>query len=138
MTRARVIVVSCGALVIACAPAPPTGLQPTTESVVAQILAPSCGTSGCHSRPEPQQGLDLSSADGIMRTAISRPPTIGTAASRYPSIITPGDPDASFLVAKITLPGADEGVPMPPTEYMLTDDAVRTIRDWITQMPASP
>lgn len=117
--------------------AQPVGLAPTTESVVANVFQPACGTSGCHSPPEPQQGLDLSSAEGIARTAIGRAPTLGTASLRYPAIIVPGDPDASFLIAKVTLPGADEGVPMPPTEYMLTDEAVTTLRDWIASMPAS-
>jgi hypothetical protein len=138
--RTAAALVACAAWALAtsgCAPAP-NRLEPTTESLVRNVFQPTCGTSGCHSQPEPQQGLDLSSADGILRTAIGQPPSIGTAATRYPSLIVPGDPDASFLVAKITLPGADEGVPMPPTDYMLTDEAVTTIRDWIRAMPASP
>lgn len=133
-TRSGLVLLAATAVITGCA-ARPVGLEPTTESVVTNILAPSCGTSGCHSQPEPQQGLDLSSGEAIMRTAVSRPPTVGSAPRLYPAIIVPGDPDASFLVAKITLPGADEGVPMPPTDFMLTDEAVQTIRDWIRAMP---
>lgn len=130
------LVTMTGALGAGCAQQPNT-LEPTTESLVRNVFLPTCGTSGCHSQPEPQQGLDLSSADGLMRTAIGRPPTIGSAAGRYPAIIVPGDPDASFLIAKITLPGADDGVPMPPTDYMLTEEAVATVRAWIASMPRS-
>lgn len=117
-----------------CAPRPST-LEPTTESLVYNVFQPSCGTSGCHAQPEPAQGLDLSSAGGIERTALSVPPSIGSASGRYPAIVVPGDPDASFLVAKITLPGADDGLPMPPTDYMLTDEAVEAVRAWIAAMP---
>ncbi len=139
MSRAAprsMVVAALLAALVGCAP-PPNRLEPTTESLVRNVFLPSCGTSACHSQPEPQQGLDLSSAEGIARTAIGRPPTIGSAAARFPAIIVPGDPDASFLIAKITQPGADDGLPMPPTDYMLTDEAVSAVRAWIAAMPAS-
>lgn len=123
-----------GSALLGCAPEPSV-LEPTTESLTEHVFAPHCGTSGCHSHPDPVQGLDLSSTDAVLRTAISRPATVGSAPRLYAAIVAPGDPDGSFLLAKITLPGADEGVPMPPSEWMLDEETVAVVRAWIANMP---
>ncbi|MDQ3037119.1 MAG: hypothetical protein M3Y87_32295 [Myxococcota bacterium] len=126
---------TCALALCGCAPEPPPSDWPL-ERIVGEILEPSCGQSGCHSHPEPAQGLDLSSADAVLRTAVGRSPTIGSASGLYPAIVVPGDPERSFLIAKVTLPGADEGLPMPPNEWMLTEEAVEVLREWIATMPA--
>ncbi|TNE86475.1 MAG: hypothetical protein EP330_22315 [Deltaproteobacteria bacterium] len=113
----------------------PRVLEPTTPSVHAFILEPACASAGCHLRPEPQQGLDYYDLDSTLATMVDQPPTVGLAAEAYDAIVVPGDPDGSFLIAKITSPGVEQGVAMPPTEWQLTDEAVEVIREWIAQLP---
>jgi hypothetical protein len=113
-------------------------LEPTFRGVQEAILEPTCALASCHRNPDPQQGLDFSNQARTRETAFNVPPLVGSAAERYPGIIVPGDADASFLIAKVTQPGADDGLPMPPTELMLTEEAVETLRQWIDEMEVAP
>jgi hypothetical protein len=72
----------------------------------------------------------------MLANTIDVPPYIGEASAPFDVRIAPGDPDRSFLIAKITLPGAGQGLKMPPTDMQLTDEAVDVIREWIEQMDA--
>jgi len=66
---------------------------------------------------------------------VNIPPSVGTAAASFPAIVFPASPEDSFLVAKVTHPGLDHGLPMPPTDQMLTEEAVDAIRAWIASLP---
>lgn len=110
-------------------------LAPTTESVHTNILEPACGQSGCHLRPQPQQGLDYYDVESTLNTMVDVPPTVGAAAAIYPAIVVPGDPDASFLMVKVLVPGVEQGVAMPPSDEQLTEEAIETLRLWIEGLP---
>jgi hypothetical protein len=112
----------------------PTSLQPTTASVQAVVFGPYCATTECHAPPEPKEGLDFTSVASLKMTAFNVPPQVGNAAAIYPAIVTPGDPDRSFLIAKVTEPGVEQGAAMPPTDQQLTADTVAVLRQWITDL----
>ena len=49
-------------------------------------------------------------------------------------VVTPGDPEGSFLYELITLPEDDVDV-MPPSDGKLTPEEIATIRRWIEELP---
>ena len=128
--RATVMLVAAAALSACGAPT----LQPTTASVQAVVFGPYCATTECHAPPEPKEDLDFTSVSSLKRTAFNVPPMVGNAAAIYPAIIVPGDPDRSFLMAKVTEPGVEQGAAMPPTNQQLTDETVAVLRQWIMEL----
>ena len=132
MSLARIIVpVLAVVTLVGCGP---STLQPTTASVQAVVLGPYCATRECHAQPEPQEGLDFTSVASLKATAIGVAPQVGNAAAIYPAIIDPGNPDGSFLIAKVTEPGVEQGLAMPPTDQQLTDETIAVLRQWITEL----
>ena len=122
-------------VLVACACDPGTAeLEPTTESLHEHVFRPHCALPQCHAPPEPREGLDFSTVQSTLETAVNVAPRVGTAAESYPAIVVPGSPEESFLVAKVTHPGLDRGLPMPPTDEQLTDEAVAAIEEWIARM----
>jgi hypothetical protein len=109
-------------------------LEPTTESLQRWVFTPHCANDGCHGSIDPASGLDLHTEESSLRFMVNIPPSVGTAAASFPAIVRPGSPEDSFLVAKVTHPGLDHGLPMPPTDQMLTEEAVDSIRAWIASM----
>jgi mono/diheme cytochrome c family protein len=91
------------------APAPP----PSFAADVAPLFARWC--VGCHGPGEQQGGLRLDDYDAVLRGGDSGPPLIA------------GDPDASYLVAKIE---RRDRPPMPPRKR-LSATGVATLRAWI-------
>lgn len=86
----------------------------TCADVLAAFKAAGCAGQSCHDSATPRMGLDLSSREGLLTTAISRvahqaetgskagapledPPRVGT---QMP-IIDPGRPDNSYLLYKL-------------------------------------
>ncbi len=109
----------------AAAPAAPADL----EAKVAAILE---DCTMCHDEggdPDEPGGLDLS---GPPSALIGR----RSAANGKP-LIVPGQPEQSYLLAK--LEGADgiAGDVMPLGEEPLSDDDLAVVRDWIASLPAS-
>jgi uncharacterized membrane protein len=45
--------------------------------------------------------------------------------------VKPGDPDHSFVVRKVELPGIGEGAAMPPGNQELTEYYRSMLRSWI-------
>jgi hypothetical protein len=111
---------------------------PTYAADIAPILVPSCGTtSGCHVTTDVSPavvGLDFSGSP----TAFVGKKRIGDDTE---IIVTPGDPDASFLLNKVipNLTGAGLaceatascGSPMPLIGDKLTPNRIENIRRWI-------
>lgn len=93
---------SCGVDTAACrAPrelAGPPPAQATTADVQA-ILAHDCALGGCHLRAPGAGGLVLAVSSTAWRAA-----TVGIAAQQNPAmaLVTPGDPDHSWLAVKIS------------------------------------
>lgn len=71
----------------------------------------------CHSGPNAQQGLQISSAAGLLRGGAS-----GAA-------VVPGHPESSLLMAKIS----GEKPLMPPIGERLPPEQIEVIRQWISQ-----
>lgn len=109
-------------------------VEPTTESLHEHVFRPHCALPECHSIPEPKQGLDFGTPESTLATTVGVPPKVGSAAQFFPAIIVPGDPEAGFLIHKVTNPGLDRGLPMPPTDVQLTAETVDVMREWIARM----
>jgi uncharacterized membrane protein len=77
----------------------------------------------CHGAGRTRAGLRLDSLDH--------------ARSADEWVIAPGDPDASDLVTRITLPETEDGT-MPPDGPRLTDGEINTIRVWIASLSGVP
>lgn len=87
---------------------------------------------GCHNSEGPAGGLDLSSAEASYAALIDVPVVNSVALQNGWVLVKPGDPDLSFLVRKIELPGLGEGAPMPMTTK-LHPYYEKLVRDWITE-----
>ena len=106
-------------------PLQPGDFAPTLASVQENIFNRSCALSGCHAGPGAQQGLDLS--EGQARDNLVNVPS-----REVPSIlrVSPGNPDASYIVMKIEGASGIQGQRMP-LGGMLTPDEIALVRDWI-------
>ncbi len=128
--------------------AAPSRALPSLARDVAPLLAARCATAGCHGGAEPVLGLDLSSPDAILRTALRVPARERPAPSS--SALAPGDPrwgamaridpgnaagqglpEYSYLVYKVLGDGPVIGARMPPEGPALTDDETTRVADWI-------
>lgn len=88
------------------------------KTSIQPILDTDCGA--CHgAEGRAKGGLRLGSLDQLLEPRGGAP------------LVVPGDPDASLLLKRITLPRDAEGA-MPPKGPGLTEAQIRTIRDWIT------
>lgn len=100
----------------------------TLASLHAELLAPRCGTSGCHASGD--YPPDLATPSGL-RDRLLVP------SSQAPSVpfVTPGDPVNSYLYLKVrpdfTGLGIGFGAVMPSEGALLTDDEQNRIIAWI-------
>jgi hypothetical protein len=92
-------------------------------SVEETILHANCTNSGCHTASGSAGSLDLESADVLGRLS-NKSATGGTGV-----LITPGDPDASVLYAKLTAT-PPFGTRMP-FGGSLDDASIACVREWI-------
>jgi hypothetical protein len=122
------------------APAPPEPAQ------ALRVLDARCGRADCHGASRPAVGLDLSSGDGIARTAIGHPArgaeagTVGVEGGRGAPVLASlpivdvvagrGSPETSYLLYKILGDPHVSGSAMPPTGP-LPPEEVRLLSDWI-------
>ncbi len=114
---------------------------PSLRRDVAPLLAASCGTSACHGGEHPAMRLDLSSAEGILRTAV------GVESVEWPSPsgavdrgeygwagfvrIARSEPAESYLVYKLVGDGPVRGAPMPRGAEPLSNAQIRVVSAWI-------
>lgn len=106
-----------------------SGLQPSLDSIQANVFGPTCATSGCHTGPAGPglpQGMDLSSADASFASLV------GVNSLQMPTAlrVAPGDASASYLVQKIE-GTATAGARMPLGGGPLPQATIDTIRTWI-------
>src|SRR5258708_1412158 len=85
---------------------------------VRPILADNC--LGCHGSDKHQSGLRLDH-----REVATRPAKSGETA------IMPGHPESSELVRRITSSDADQRMPPPESEHVLTAAQIQTLTQWI-------
>ncbi len=105
---------------------PPPPLQPTLDSIQANIFTPSCALSGCHAGATPQMGQNLSAGQ-----AYSNIVNVPSAEEPQYFRVKPGDAANSYLYMKITGDARIQGVQMPKIGGPLSADKIAAIRDWI-------
>jgi len=98
-------------------------LIPTFAQVRDDVLVPSCGFGSCHGSGE--AGLQID-ADMTADALVGVPSTVQAGAI----LVVPGDPDGSYLVAKLTEATGIDGEIMPPSGAM-SQDRIDTVRTWI-------
>lgn len=87
-----------------------------------------CITSACHDSVTPQARLNLTAA-------VSYAEIVGIASQQCPTtlLVTPGDPERSYLMFKLQGSGpCMTGSRMPKTSPAMSATQQRLIRDWIT------
>ena len=103
----------------------------TFERIQTQVFDLSCSSDSCHSSVGRAGGLILEAGyswDELMNVA----PANAFAAAHGFMRVMPGNPDQSFLFAKITdALAAGEGLPMPYNAAPLDEETLNVIRAWI-------
>ncbi len=110
----------------------PTVPDPEVPANVQAIFAKSCGFVGCHGGPNATSGLRLDSAAESWKTTVNVPALAGAGKLR----IVPKDPDASYLVQKLTgvaLPMMPQGGKLDPADLQVIVDWVKTL-----ELPIGP
>jgi hypothetical protein len=104
-----------------------TACSPTLPSLQSTILMPLCATAGCHAGKSAAAALDFTRAD-------VGPSLISVAASSCDghTLVVPGDPDASLLLAKMSghVPSGC-GEVMPPGSSGVAPNLLECVRGWI-------
>ena len=103
---------------------PPAPIEPRLSAIETEIFARNCTFSSCHGASAPQMGMSLVAPT---HAAIS-----GVPSTEVPAMmrVAPGDPDASYLLQKITSATPLDGVRMPP-DQPLPPHKIEAIRLWI-------
>ena len=110
---------------------PPPNQPPTFQRIQAEVFNVSCTSDSCHSHVGQAGNMILE--EGYSWDALAgHVPSNPIAASHGLMRVLPGDPDHSFLLAKLTdTLAAGEGVAMPYNTAPLDAATVEIIRDWI-------
>jgi len=105
------------------------GLQPTLDSIQANVFGPSCGLSGCHDGGGSglPRGMNLSSADASFNALV------GVQSLQVPGLarVTPSDANSSYLVDKLEGNQAPGTTRMPQGGPFLDQATIDVIRAWI-------
>ena len=114
-------------------PTPTFSLDSTFPQIQATIFNTTCLDSGCHNATD-RAGNQSLAPDEAYAQLVGVPPSIPAAAEEGFQRVTPGDPDRSFLITKLTMMAvfdAQFGFRMPLNKPMLSDDQIAHIRAWI-------
>jgi hypothetical protein len=95
------------------------------ERVQEEVLVPTCSFGACHGGPNGAGGLRL---DGTAADALRL--VEGTSAVAGRPYVVPGDPDASYLVAKLRGDAGISGDRMPPAAPLEKQQLAKVLR-WI-------
>lgn len=100
-----------------------------TQSAVIEIFSRSCAQVGCHAGSDAQMGMRL-------EREFFEAHTVGEASMERPDLllISPGKPDSSYLMMKVTGHEDIVGAPMPFTGDPLTQSEIQSIHDWIENL----
>jgi hypothetical protein len=113
-------------LLAACEASEPTGLPPTLGELHERVLQPSCVFSTCHgSGPSPAGELSLA-RDDAHASLVDVPSSVVSEAI----LVIPGDPDASYVLQKLTATMPAAGDSMPP-DARLETERIELVRAWI-------
>lgn len=102
----------------------------STAAVAQAIFVPHCTTSTCHSQPNPAAGLDFTATDIDSEV-------INVAAQQCSGqiIVVAGDPDASYLIHKVSDTKPPCGGRMPLAQPALSADDISCLRSWVASRP---
>ncbi|GMV43534.1 MAG: hypothetical protein AMXMBFR64_52500 [Myxococcales bacterium] len=129
--RASGIVVLCALALLGCESEGGDGggadvseAEPTLSRVTAEVFKVSCAFSSCHAGGKPASGLSL---DGSAHGKL-----VGVASKGAPgrTLVVAGDPDASYLVEKLSKDKPEAGGRMP-VNGTLDAERLELVRDWI-------
>jgi hypothetical protein len=93
---------------------------------VAAILEATCATAACHAASRGAGQLVLS-PDQARESLVDAPSNQQDGAT----LVIPGDPDGSYLMAKLRGEDGIRGARMPIGQSPLSDEEMATIADWI-------
>jgi hypothetical protein len=130
--RARIVLLSAIASVCGCAgngPASQSGGS-AFDQLQVNIFNQHCLSAGCHNTQAQAGSMDLTaglSYEQLVNVAPSNPAALGAGLKR----VVPFDPNSSFLLVKLTGPGAGEGSQMPQGMDPLSPSDIDAIRSWI-------
>jgi hypothetical protein len=98
----------------------------TLTEVQEDIFSPSCAFSSCHDSAAAEADLDLSAG-------ASHGELVNMESVYWPGhiLVVPGDPDASYLLAKVGGPGEIQGDHMPVGTDGISEERIEAIRSWI-------
>jgi len=105
---------------------------PTFTQVEALLIKRGCAEGTCHGGPSPQADLNLE-AGFSFDALVNQPCSMPGAEELGLNLVTPGEPDDSFLYVKVTLTENDPhlGSPMPTYGSGLSIEDTEMIRLWI-------
>ena len=113
-------------LLAACEASEPAGMPPTLDELHERVLQPSCVFATCHgSGPSPAGELSLE-RDGAHASLVDMPSSVVPDAI----LVIPGDPDASYMMQKLTATVPTAGESMPP-DAPLEAERIELVRAWI-------
>jgi hypothetical protein len=112
------------------APAPPAGESSTFNMIQRQVFDVSCTSSSCHASATAAGGLSLA-AGASYANLFQAAPANEQAKAAGLKRITPGRPELSFLMKKLSGPGPNEGELMPRGTSGLSSIKLDAIREWI-------
>jgi hypothetical protein len=114
-------------------PTPTFSIDSTFPQLQATIFNTTCLDVGCHNATDRAGGQSLAPADAYAQL-VGVTPVNAAAVQDGLLRVTPGDPDKSFLVTKLTLPTVFDlryGSRMPLGKLVLPADQIEHIRAWI-------
>ncbi|MBI4518932.1 MAG: hypothetical protein HY699_24335 [Deltaproteobacteria bacterium] len=95
-----------------------------------EIFNPSCVAGGCHNGVARAGNLVLTDGDAYQQLLAA--PTVNAAAQAAGlARVQPFQPEASFLLIKLTNPRPGEGSRMPLSAAPLAEDKIEMVRQWI-------
>lgn len=106
------------------------GGDDTFERIQREIFDGNCLTAGCHNSQSRSGNLDLSAGNSYAQL-VDRVPDNETARVAGLLRVDSTRPDNSFLLVKLTAPGAGEGGRMPLDSPALAPAQLDRIREWI-------
>jgi hypothetical protein len=121
------------ALVVSACQTPPQAtaetIQPTYGDISTKVFS-NCTTRSCHGEAGAKGGLILT-ADKAYDQLVGVAADNEAAKAKGKIRVVAGDPEASFLLQKLTGPGAGEGDLMPQRGEKLPEAQLEAIRGWI-------
>lgn len=123
---------ACGTLVVwltstaACDSGDPADEPPTFTEVHERVLQTGCVFATCHQAGASSAGMMSLERDEAHANLVDVPAAAAPGKIR----VVPGDPDASYVIEKLTNAMPTAGEQMPP-DAPLEDDRVELVRAWI-------